>query len=324
MKKDKRQPILLHPVGKDYLWGGNRLKEEYEKKIALTPLAETWECSVHPDGPSVIASGEYKGLTLVQLLDKHPEYMGSKVDSEFPILVKFIDAEKDLSVQVHPNDEYARSYENQNGKTEVWYVLDAKPETTLVCGFAHDVTPEILKHAVETGTLDKHMQKVPVHKGDVFFIPAGTVHAIGAGALIAEIQESSNVTYRVYDYNREDKNGNQRELHFDKAIRVLNMKAGADVRQKPRKVNYYYGSAREILCRCKYFEVERIQVNLGFDFTVMETSFQVVLCINGEGGVAIDDMRRPLRFKKGDCVFVPADTGRCHVLGECELLKIRC
>lgn len=114
MKEAKRQPMLLHPVGKDYLWGGNRLKEKYEKKIALTPLAETWECSVHPDGPSVIASGEYKGLTLAQLLDEHPEYMGSKVDGEFPILVKFIDAEKDLSVQVHPDDKYARIHENQN------------------------------------------------------------------------------------------------------------------------------------------------------------------------------------------------------------------
>lgn len=324
MKEAKRQPMLLQPVGKNYLWGGNRLKEEYAKEILLTPLAETWECSVHPDGPSLIGSGEYKGVTLAQLLDEHPEYMGSKADSDFPILVKFIDAEKDLSVQVHPDDEYAKAHENQNGKTEVWYVLDAKPGATLVCGFAHDVTPEMLKRAVETGTLDKHIQKVPVHKGDVFFIPAGTVHAIGAGVLIAEIQESSNVTYRVYDYDRVDKNGNKRELHFDKAVQVLNMKSGTDVRQKPRKVNYYYGSAREILCRCKYFEVERIQVNLGFDFTVMDTSFQVLLCTDGEGGVAVDDMRRPLRFKKGDCMFVPAKTGRCHLLGKCELLKIRC
>lgn len=158
----------------------------------------------------------------------------------------------------------------------------------------------------------------------MFFIPAGTVHAIGAGALIAEIQESSNITYRVYDYNRVDKNGNKRELHFKTAVQVLNMKAGNDVRQKPRKVNYYYGCAREILSRCKYFEVERIQVTLGFDFTVMDTSFQVMLCIDGEGGVTVDDMRRPLRFKKGDCVFVPAGTGRCHVMGKCELLKIRC
>lgn len=318
------EPMLLRPIGKDYLWGGERLKTEYDKKISLTPLAETWECSTHPDGPSMIASGEHKGQTLDVILKAHPEYIGTKSYDQLPILVKLIDAEQNLSVQVHPCDDFAREHENQNGKTEMWYVLDAKPDASLVCGFAHDVTPEILKNAIETNTLEKHLQKVPIHKGDVFYIPAGTVHAIGAGALIAEIQENSNVTYRVYDYNRLDKNGNKRELHFDKAVQVLNMKTAADVRQKPRIVNYHYGCAREILCRCKYFEVERIQVNLGLDFTVRDTSFQVLLCIDGEGGILADDNIRPLRFKKGDCLFIPAGTGRCHVLGKCELLKIRC
>lgn len=318
------EPMLLKPIGKDYLWGGNRLKSEYFKKCPEMPLAETWECSTHPDGSSIIVNGIHQGKELRQVLEINPEYMGTKVVGEFPILVKFIDAEKDLSVQVHPSDEYARINENQNGKTEMWYVLDAKPGASLVCGFAHDVTPEKLKHAVKTETLDKHLQRVPVHKGDVFFIPAGTIHAIGSGMIIAEIQESSNVTYRVYDYNRVDKEGKKRELHFDKAVEVLNMKAGADVRQKPRKVNYYYGCAREVLCRCKYFETERILVSLGFAFTVMDTSFQILLCLDGSGAISVDGMHRPLRFRKGDCVFLPANLGRCHVLGKCEMLKIRC
>lgn len=318
------EPILLKPVGKDYLWGGTRLKKKYNKLIDMVPLAETWECSVHPDGPSIVCTGTHKGMSLDKLLEQNPKYLGTKVDGKLPILVKFIDAEKDLSIQVHPSDDYARIHENQNGKTEMWYVLDAKLGASLVCGFAHDVTPEQLKHAVETGTLDKHLQKVSVHKGDVFFIPAGTIHAIGAGVIIAEIQESSNVTYRVYDYNRVDKNGKKRKIHFDKAVQVLNMKAGADVRQKPRKVNYYYGCAREVLCRCKYFETERVLVSLGFEFTVMETSFQVLLCVDGEGGISTDEVRRPIRFKKGDCIFIPAGTGRCRVLGKMELLKIRC
>lgn len=321
------EPILLKPVGKDYLWGGNKLKTEYGKKIELRPLAETWECSAHPDGPSVVSSGKYKGLTLDALLKKHPEYIGTKKGSasgELPILVKLIDAEKDLSVQVHPSDDYARKHEQQNGKTEMWYVLDAEPGASLVCGFAHEVTPELLWAAVETGTLDKHLQVIPVHKGDVFYIPAGTIHAIGAGSLIAEIQENSNVTYRVYDYNRLDKNGKKRTLHFEQAVKVLNMKPGTDVRQRPRKVNYYYGCAREVLCRCPYFETERILVSLGFGFTVLDSSFQVLLCLDGEGGITKEGMRRPLRFKKGDCIFIPAGTGRCHVLGHSELLKIRC
>lgn len=318
------EPILLKPVGKDYLWGGTRLQKEYHKQINMTPLAETWECSIHSDGPSVVCTGDYKGLTLDKLLEIHSEYLGTRIQGELPILVKLIDAEKDLSVQVHPSDDFAKVHENQKGKTEMWYVLDAKPGASLVCGFAHDITPELLKHAIETSTLDKHLQKIPVHKGDVFYIPSGTIHAIGAGAMIAEIQENSNVTYRVYDYNRVDKNGKKRELHFDKALQVLNMSAGADVRQKPRKVSYYYGCAREVLCRCKYFEIERVHVAFGFGFTVMDTSFQVLLCVDGEGGIITAEMRRPIRFRKGDCIFIPAGTGRCHVLGKAELLKIRC
>lgn len=318
--------LRLSPVGKDYLWGGTRLRDEYGKKIDITPLAETWECSVHPDGPSVISNGQYKGRTLTEVLKVHPEYLGTKVnDGELPVLVKFIDAKQDLSVQVHPDDEYARMYEHQNGKTEMWYIIDAEERASLIYGFRHKVTAEILKNAVETGTLDKHLQKVPVHKGDLFFVPAGIVHGIGAGILLAEIQESSNVTYRVYDYNRIDKNGKKRELHFDKAVQVMNMNEEADMRQKSRIVKYYAGCSRELICRCKYFEVERIQVTKGFSFSVLDESFQVLMCLKGDGEIAtMDPNRKPVRFCKGDTIFLPAKIGRCQVLGEATLLKIRC
>lgn len=317
--------MKLLPTGKDYLWGGTRLREEYGKKISLDPLAETWECSVHPDGLSVVANGRYAGKTLAKVLQKHPEYLGSKVGNskELPILVKFIDAKKDLSVQVHPDDEYARAHEHQNGKTEMWYVIDADDDASLIYGFAHPVTAELLRDAVAEGTLDKHLQKVKVHKGDLYYVPAGTVHGIGAGTLVAEIQESSNVTYRVYDYDRVDRNGNKRELHFDKAVEVMNMGVAPDVGQKSRMVRYYPGCSREMLCRCKYFETERIQVMKGFSFSVMETSFQVLLCLSGNGGIEVEK-RRPVRFTKGDCLFIPAGIGRCYVIGEAELLKIRC
>lgn len=323
--------MKLKPVGKDYLWGGMRLREEYRKKIEVIPLAETWECSTHPDGPSVVASGEFKGATLTDVLKDHPEYLGTKVGhraditkGELPVLIKFIDAKKDLSVQVHPNDEYAQFHEHQNGKTEMWYVLDAEEGASLIYGFQHKVTEKILRNAVETGTLSRHLQKVAVHKGDVFFVPAGTVHGIGAGVLIAEIQESSNVTYRVYDYDRVDKNGKKRELHFDKAVQVMDMNIALDVRQKPRKVRYYPGCSRELLCRCKYFETEHITVSLGMGFSVLDMSFQVLLCLNGEGTITTDQMRRPLPFQKGDCLFLPAGVGRCHLIGKTELLKVRC
>ena len=319
------EPMLLKPVGKDNLWGGTRLKAEFYKNLPVTPLAETWECSAHPDGPSIIVNGEFAGRTLTEVLELHPEFLGTKIDKRYglPILVKFIDAEKNLSIQVHPEDTFARKHENDFGKTEMWYVVDAEDDAYLIHGFAHDVNEDMLRRSVRDGDLDKHLNKVRIHKGDVFFTPAGTIHGIGAGCLIAEIQESSNVTYRVYDYNRIDKNGHKRELHFDKAMQVLNMKAGQSYIQKARLVHYYPGCSREILCRCKYFETVHIKVTKGVAFTVRNSSFQVLLCLNGDGGLETGEYQKPLRFKKGDCIFIPAGLGRCFVIGECELLKVR-
>lgn len=315
--------MKLIPSGKDYLWGGTRLKDEYGKKIDMTPLAESWECSVHPDGPCFVSNGRYKGKTLKEVLDEHPEYIGRKANGEFPILTKFIDAKQDLSIQVHPDDEYALENEGQNGKTEMWYVIDADEGASLIYGFKHKVTKEILERAIEKGELDKHLQKVEVHKGDLFFVPAGTVHGIGKGILLAEIQESSNVTYRVYDYDRVDKNGKKRELHFDKAVQVMDMGVAPDIKQKKRLVKYYSGCSRELLCRCKYFETERIQVTKGFSFSVLENSFQVLMCIDGYGQVEVDG-DRPVRFSKGETVFLPAGIGRCLIIGDATVLKIRC
>lgn len=319
--------MRLIPIGKDYLWGGTRLREAYGKKIDLTPLAETWECSVHPDGLSIIANGEFKGQTLASVIASHPEYLGTKVEGskELPVLVKYIDAADNLSVQVHPDDEYARIHENQNGKTEMWYVLEADEGASIIYGFQHKMTPEILRSAIEAGTLDKHLHKIPAHKGDIFYVPAGTVHAIGKGLLVAEIQESSNITYRLYDYNRTDKNGNKRELHLEKSIKVLNMDASKPVSQHRKMVHYYPGCARELLCRCKYFEAERITVSRGFSFSVMDTSFQILMCTDGCGSVeSMDGIHKPIRMLKGDTVFLPAGLGRCLALGDMELLKVRC
>lgn len=315
--------MKLIPSGKDYLWGGTRLKDEYGKKIDMNPLAESWECSVHPDGPCYVANGRYKRKTLKEVLEEHPEYIGTKANGEFPILAKFIDAKKDLSVQVHPDDEYAREKEKDNGKTEMWYIIDADEGASLIYGFKHKVSKEILERAIEKGELDKHLQKVEVHKGDLFFVPAGTVHGIGKGILLAEVQESSNVTYRVYDYDRVDKNGKKRELHFDRAVQVMDMGVTPDIKQKKRLVKYYPGCSRELLCRCKYFETERIQVTKGFSFSVMKNSFQVLMCLDGYGQVEVDGDKL-VRFSKGETVFLPAGIGRCLIIGDTTVLKIRC
>lgn len=327
----KAKPFLLKPAGKDYLWGGNRLQTEFNKELPLEPLAETWECSTHPAGPSIIASGIYEGMSLTQLLAEHPEFLGTHpgAEGELPILIKFIDAKKDLSVQVHPTDEYAREHENgQLGKTEMWYVMDAAPDAHLIYGFYHDIEKSQLKESLENGTVEKYLQKIKIQKDDVFLIEAGTVHAIGAGALIAEIQENSNLTYRLYDYNRLDKNGKPRELHIKKALEVANLKGSAEPRQPLRLLKYKKGAAEEFLCRCKYFQVERYLLNTEssrklIEFQTEKNSFQVFLCLDGCGVIFMED-GDSLNFFKGDCFFVPADSMKIRLHGKARFLKVQC
>lgn len=327
----RTEPFRLKPAGKDYLWGGSRLNDDFSKNIDLQPLAETWECSTHPDGPSTVASGPYTGRTLTWVLQEHPEYLGThpRTRGELPILIKFIDAKRDLSVQVHPSDAYAAEHENgQQGKTEMWYVLDAARGATLVHGFRHDMEPEEVRRHIERGDVEKYLQKVPVQKDDVFYIEAGTVHAIGAGALIAEIQQNSNLTYRLYDYDRVDKNGRKRPLHIDKALAVADLTGHAAPRQPLRVLKYRPGCATELLCRCRYFAVERMLVNTErcrsmVDFRTGSNTFEVLLCVDG-CGVLFTDGGEALRFFKGDCIFVPADSVPLKLHGQAQLLKVSC
>ena len=328
--KNENEPFLLKPSGKDYLWGGNRLNEDFNKNIELTPLAETWECSTHKDGPSYVVTGKHKGKTLTEVLKENPEYLGThpKTNGELPILIKFIDAKKDLSVQVHPNDEYAKKYENgQLGKTEMWYVLDSSKDAKLVHGFNCNTNKELVQKALKNGTIEKYLNKVPIHKDDLFYIEAGTVHAIGAGALIAEIQENSNLTYRLYDYDRIDKNGNKRELHIEKALQVMNYEESKEVRQPIRVHNYKKGYSSELLCRCKYFEVHKEKINTE-NFKEMvslkteSNSFHVLLCINGCG--TLIGSKETIQFFKGDCIFIPANSAELKIHGIAELLNVNC
>ena len=322
-------PFFLRPAAKDYLWGGSRLNDDFSKGIDLSPLAETWEGSTHPDGVSMVASGEYEGQNLLEVIKSHPEYLGThpKNREGLPILVKLIDAKLDLSVQVHPNDEYAFKYENgQQGKTEMWYVLDADPNAELVYGFNKDMTKDKVRDALNSGKIEKYLQKVKVKKDDVFYIEAGIVHAIGGGILVAEIQENSNLTYRLYDYDREDKNGRKRELHIDKALEVANLKSSKEPRQPLRVLRYIPGCAKELLCRCEYFEVYRMLINTErcrsmVDFKSDELSFRILLCTDGCGSIRYDD--KFYDFFKGDCIFVPASSVDIKIHGQAQFLDIR-
>jgi len=327
------KPFLLKPSGKDYLWGGQRLKTEFAKDIDMTPLAETWECSTHPDGPSYAAGGDFTGIQLAEIIKLHPEYLGTRYAgiNELPVLIKLIDAEKDLSVQVHPDDAFAEKYENgQHGKTELWYVLDADRDAKLIYGFNHDIDDHTVREAVCDGTLLNHLLQVPVKKDDLFFVEAGVVHAIGAGMLIAEIQENSNLTYRLYDYDRTDKNGRRRELSIDKAIMAANLKSTVEPRQPLRVLRYRQGIAYEMLCRCRYFEVFRMILNTAEGQTVHyssdELSFRVLLCLSGEGTMSFSTdicAGETIHFRKGDCIFIPADSVRLDMQGQARFLDVR-
>lgn len=328
MDTQYRKPFLLHPSGKDNLWGGQRLNTEFEKQIPMDPLAETWECSTHPDGPSFVMSGKHKGKTLAEVIEHHPEYLGDRHrgETELPILIKFIDAKQDLSVQVHPDDDYAKKHENgQLGKTEMWYVLDASKDASLVYGLRNDCKEVEIRDAIAKGTLHKYLQTVYVKKHDLFFIEAGTIHAIGAGCLIAEIQENSNLTYRLYDYDRVGKDGKKRELHVERAMQVANLKSSAEPRQPLHVLKYRPGMAAELLTRCKYFEVYRMIVNTERKQKVYyradNIGFRVLLCVSGCGSMRYGE--EILLFYKGDCIFVPAYSELITIHGEAQFLDIR-
>lgn len=324
----KNKPFLLRPSGKDYLWGGRRLNDEFEKQIDLSPLAETWECSTHSDGPSYVIGGSFDGATLETVITDHPDYLGirHKGATTLPILIKFIDAKENLSVQVHPTDTFAKEQENgQLGKTEMWYVLDAQKDAKLVYGLRRDSSSEELQKAIANGTIMKLLQKVPVKKGDLFFIEAGTIHAICAGTLVAEIQENSNLTYRLYDYDRTGIDGKKRELHIEKALQVANLKSSTEPKQPLRVLRYRNGMASELLCRCKYFEVYRMIINTErrqiVHYRADEISFRVLLCVNGCGIIRFEN--EEIIFYKGDCIFVPADSVTLSIHGQAQFLDVR-
>ncbi len=293
--------VKLNPVLKDYLWGGEKLKKLFG--ASFSPVAEAWLLSAHPDGESVAAGGAHGGMPFRAYLR---EAVGQ--DGEhFPILVKLIDAQKPLSVQVHPDDDYARVHEHDNGKSEMWYVLESEPGAFLYVGFNREMTREEVRRRVEDGTIEEVLQKVPTHPGDAVFIPAGTVHAIGAGNLILEIQQSSNATYRLYDYKRRDAQGNLRPLHLDKALDVLSYHAsGASGGQT---------SVREAgeLARCKYFSVDTYEVQNQLVLPIPDGQFASVVCVAGEGTLTRDGSAAPV--KRGDSFYLPAVGGAMELTG---------
>lgn len=306
--------LKLKPSCKDYLWGGHRLVEEYGKEYNGEVLAETWELSCHPDGPSYITNGKYAGKTLQQYIDSEgKEVLGINCRRfrDFPILTKFIDAKDNLSIQVHPDNRYALKNEGQYGKTEMWYVMDAGKEAYLYYGFKKEVSKEEFERRIQEDTLLDVLNAVPVQKGDVLFIESGTIHAIGKNILIAEIQQNSNITYRVYDYGRVGKDGKKRDLHIEKALAVTNR-----VPIVKDKSSYPH------VADCDYFTVDKLNLDGNvmkkMEGNVSENSFASILMLDGKGTIFNDN--ESVEFKKGDSFFLPAGSGTYIIEGWCDAL----
>ena len=297
--------LKLTPSCKDYLWGGSRLRSDFGIKSDLNPLAEAWVLSCHPDGPSYLADG----TTLADYVTAHPGCLGTDCEKfeQFPILTKFIDAKNNLSIQVHPSNDYALKNEHQYGKTEMWYVLDCEPGAYLYYGFDHEISKEEFEERIKNNTLTQVLNAVPVHKGDCFFIPSGTLHAICKGIVIAEVQQNSNVTYRVYDYGRVGADGKPRALHVAKAL---------DVTLRTPPVKHDFG---EHLAQCEYFTVDARKG--AFADAVDEKSFVSLLITEGEGTLTCGG--EAVSVKKGDSYFLPANSGSYTVQGSCQTLVTR-
>ena len=317
-------PLKFIPVYKDYIWGGRGF-EKFGRDLPEGIVAESWELSCHPDGISVVADGEFKGMSLVELLKAQGESiigteLPKKYIEKFPLLVKFIDANDKLSVQVHPEDEYAQVYENgELGKNEMWYVLDAKPGAKLVYGLAPGTTREKFASALESGDLESSLRYVDVFPGDVINIPAGALHAIGEGIMIAEVQQSSNTTYRVYDYNRTDKEGNKRPLHIKQALDVIDFSGVERNKSKGLKVAMDGESYKTYVIANKYFSIELYTVKSSVREKADESKFYIYVFTDGEGEIAYDG--GAVRVKAGETVLIPAALGNYMLKGNFKALK---
>lgn len=300
--------IRLSPYCRSALWGGTRLRDEFGLRCEGNNLAEAWMLSCEGGKSSVITNGAYAGKTMADYIAAEGTHiLGSRCASltHFPLLIKYIDAREDLSIQVHPNDAYSAKYEGQCGKTEMWYILDAEAGSYLLIGPKHTISKEEFSESIRDHSLPDLLHKQYVRPGDAYLIPAGTIHAIGKGILLAEIQQSSDVTYRIYDYDRKDDRGRPRALHIQKAYDVVDLNPIC-------QANDFSG---HLIC-CRYFTVdERTGCTRGY---CGKASFVVVLPIYGNGTIASGD--ETFQMERGSCFFLPAGSGEYSVAGNCKYL----
>lgn len=313
-------PLEFEPILKQNIWGGDKLKERLNKKSTSDKTGESWEISAVDDSVSIVRNGIYKGFSLTELVQKFPkEILGTKVlatsGDKFPLLFKFIDANQDLSIQVHPSDEVALKRHNSLGKTEMWYILEAEPDAKITIGFKQVESPESYINHLNQNTLLEILNQDDVVAGDVYYLEPGTVHSIGKGILLAEIQETSDITYRIYDFGRVDENGKSRALHVDEALNVIDY-TPADAKLRYSETE---NSLNEIV-ESKYFTTNFIKLNGKMEFFALKTSFRVYMCVKGSFTISGNSFEK--EYTKGDTILIPAAASGFFMIGMASLLEI--
>jgi len=316
----KLYPLQFEPILKERIWGGTKLKSYLNKPITSDITGESWELSTVENDVSIVANGCFKGKSLNELINEFPEeILGTKVyqdfGKQFPLLFKYIDAREDLSIQLHPNDELAKKRHNSFGKTEMWYVMQADENARLIVGFKEKSSPEEYIKNLNNKTLLNILDTKKVKEGDVFFLETGTIHAIGAGILIAEIQQTSDITYRVYDFDRVDVNGNVRELHNDLALKAINYETVEAQKEYSKK-----GNVSNEVVDCQYFSTNFIPLNGQVQVSKTQKSFTVYMCVSGDFKLTIAD--EIISYKKGDTILIPASLTEFQLTGSASLLEI--
>ena len=316
----KFYPLTFTPILKDRIWGGKKLNTYLNKPLVSETTGESWEISTVPGDVSVVNNGVLKGKNINEIIELYPDdILGKSVvacfGKQFPLLFKFIDAKEDLSIQLHPNDELARERHNSFGKTEMWYVMQADESSRLVVGFKKDSNKEEYLQELNNKNLIGLLNEYPVAKGDVFFLETGTIHAIGAGVVVAEIQQTSDVTYRIYDWDRVDANGQGRELHTELALDAINYNT------TPSKVDYQeVANQSTAIVDCPYFVTNIIALQDRFIWKKTKDAFTVFMCTNGQFEMIVNG--EILRYRMGDTVLIPACIENLTVKGKATLLEI--
>lgn len=303
--KSKFYPLKFHPILKEKIWGGEKLNKLLHKSSELSNIGESWEISDVDGDISVVSNGELKGQSLKDLLDTYTsDLIGEKnfktFGKKFPLLIKFIDAKDDLSIQLHPNDELAAKRHNSFGKTEMWYVMQADEDSNLIVGFNQEMNKEKYLEHLKAKTLTEILNFDKVSAGDTYFIEVGRVHAIGAGVLLAEIQQTSDITYRVYDWDRVDDQGNERELHNDIAIDAFDFNMADDFRVSYDKTN----NQSNLMVDCPYFKTSFLQVSQPLERINTKDSFFIYMCVEGEASIETDGHVETIQT--GETVLIPA------------------